>query len=136
MVFPDWTLSEERIGPDSTYQHCQSTDPYADLRVVEFILSLPSVPWLHQKYIQNRAMQGYLPEQVLTRPKTPAGAIMNSVFQQPNLDWLDDWQAAPALGCYVNRNLVPRIAGRNIINSGIHLRPLKLNHLLAHYQIP
>jgi len=45
--------------------------PYLDLRVLEFMLSVPPVPWGWQKRLIREAMRDRLPPEVLARPKTP-----------------------------------------------------------------
>jgi len=45
--------------------------PFLDLRVLEFMLSVPPVPWGWKKRLVREAMRGRLPEEVLTRRKTP-----------------------------------------------------------------
>ncbi len=46
--------------------------PYLlDLRVLEFMLSAPPVPWGWKKRLVREAMRGRLPAEVLARKKTP-----------------------------------------------------------------
>ena len=45
--------------------------PYLDLRVLNFLLSVPPIPWARRKLLVRRAMQGILPEAVLSREKSP-----------------------------------------------------------------
>ncbi|MBX9945273.1 MAG: hypothetical protein K2Y40_14410 [Reyranella sp.] len=45
--------------------------PYLDLRVLEFLLSVPPVPWAREKLLMRQAMRGRLPAAVLARRKTP-----------------------------------------------------------------
>lgn len=45
--------------------------PYLDLRVLEFMLSVPPVPWGWKKRLVREAMRGWLPAEVLARKKTP-----------------------------------------------------------------
>ncbi len=45
--------------------------PYLDLRVLEFMLSVPPVPWGWNKRLIRKAMRGRLPPEVLGRRKTP-----------------------------------------------------------------
>ncbi|WP_296328828.1 asparagine synthase-related protein [Reyranella sp.] len=45
--------------------------PYLDLRVLEFMLSVPPVPWGWNKRLIRGAMRGRLPAEVLARRKTP-----------------------------------------------------------------
>jgi len=45
--------------------------PLLDLRLLQFLLRLPPVPWCANKELARKAMKGYLPDAVLHRPKTP-----------------------------------------------------------------
>ena len=45
--------------------------PFLDLRLVSFMLGVPSVPWMHDKELMRLAMRGRLPGEVLRRPKVP-----------------------------------------------------------------
>ncbi len=44
--------------------------PLLDLRILRFLLRLPSVPWCVEKELLRKAMKGHLPDTVLHRPKT------------------------------------------------------------------
>ena len=48
--------------------------PYLDLRVLQFLLSVPPVPWARRKLVLREAMRGRLPAAVLERRKTPLAA--------------------------------------------------------------
>jgi asparagine synthase (glutamine-hydrolysing) len=58
---------------DSTYSGIpiEWRHPYIDLRVLEFMLRVPPLPWSRHKAILREAMRGKLPREVLKRPKTP-----------------------------------------------------------------
>jgi asparagine synthase (glutamine-hydrolysing) len=45
--------------------------PYLDSRVVLFGLSLPNMPWTCDKYLLRRLGRGALPDEIISRPKTP-----------------------------------------------------------------
>lgn len=45
--------------------------PYLDLRVVNFMLSVPPIPWGWKKYLIREAMRTRLPQEILDREKTP-----------------------------------------------------------------
>ena len=45
--------------------------PLLDLRLLRFLLRLPSVPWCANKELARKAMTGWLPNAVLQRRKTP-----------------------------------------------------------------
>jgi asparagine synthase (glutamine-hydrolysing) len=53
-------------GTPLTFRH-----PYFDLRVLAFLLSVPTIPWARHKRLIRVAMQGSLPKEVLSRDKTP-----------------------------------------------------------------
>jgi len=48
--------------------------PYLDLRVLEFLLSVPPVPWARRKLVVREAMRGRLPAELLDRPKAALSA--------------------------------------------------------------
>jgi asparagine synthase (glutamine-hydrolysing) len=43
-----------------------------DIRLVDFLLAIPPVPWFVDKHILRVTMRDVLPEAVRQRPKTPA----------------------------------------------------------------
>jgi asparagine synthase (glutamine-hydrolysing) len=45
--------------------------PFLDLRVLEYMISLPPVPWAWRKHLLRQAMGGTLPAEVLLRNKSP-----------------------------------------------------------------
>jgi len=45
--------------------------PLLDLRLLQFLLRLPPVPWCVAKELVRKVMKGHLPDAVLQRPKTP-----------------------------------------------------------------
>ena len=54
----------------STLAHLEMRHPFADIRLLRFLLAVPVLPWCRNKYLIRRAMRGTLPERVLNRPKT------------------------------------------------------------------
>jgi asparagine synthase (glutamine-hydrolysing) len=44
--------------------------PLLDLRMLRFLLRVPPVPWCMEKELLRKAMQGILPEEIRSRPKT------------------------------------------------------------------
>lgn len=68
-VFADYEF-EESLGP-LVLRH-----PFLDLRVLEFMLSIPTLPWAREKMLLREAMRGRLPEEVLARNKVPNEATL------------------------------------------------------------
>jgi len=110
----------------------EQRDPYLDTRVVEFVLSLPALPWLFNKDILRRAMAAKLPAEVIERPKTPLGMLQHSLLELPGSQWVDDWQSSPALLQYVDREKIPQLVGGSCdpAASYVNVRPLLLQRWL------
>jgi len=76
--------------------------PLLDLRLVEYCLSLPPLPWCIRKEILRASMKGVLPESVRQRPKTPLGGFPYvERLQQPESRWVDNLATGTALQTYV-----------------------------------
>ncbi|NBB23606.1 hypothetical protein GVM20_00520 [Porphyrobacter sp. SLTP] len=68
---PLWQLMFERFDAEGERLGIEWRHPYMDLRVLEFLLATPPIPWARRKMLIRRAMEGKLPEEILRRPKTP-----------------------------------------------------------------
>jgi asparagine synthase (glutamine-hydrolysing) len=80
--------------------------PFLDLRVLEFMLSVPPVPWARNKLLMRQAMQGRLPREILDRPKTP---LADSPIEKPIRELgLGDLEADGFIEKYVDIESVPR----------------------------
>lgn len=78
-VFGDYEF-EESLGP-LVLRH-----PFLDLRVLQFMLSVPTVPWARDKLLIREAMRGRLPKEVLARKKAAiTEAAVTSPFQRHGL---------------------------------------------------
>jgi len=96
--FADFAF-EEALSP-LRWEH-----PFFDLRVLQFMLGVPPVPWGWNKALVREAMKGWLPDAVLRRPKTGV-----PVF--PTVVALARHGAPPLLAparleAYVDRRLLP-----------------------------
>lgn len=80
--------------------------PFLDLRVLQFMLSVPPVPWAWKKRLIREAMKGRLPDAVVQRPKTPlafnARAEMIRRHGRPQLS------GSATLKSYVEPELLPQ----------------------------
>ena len=72
--------------------------PFLDLRLLEFMLSVPPVPWAREKLLLREAMHGRLPDEILARKKTPLAGSMqaqpirdNGLPALPPNDWLSQY---------------------------------------------
>jgi len=117
----------EAIGVAAEIRH-----PFADLRMLRYMLAVPAIPWARDKYLIRRAMRKVLPAPVLKRPKTP-------------LTGDPQWEAALRLGLprllpqaglasYVDPARVPVQADQDMMTFWTNLRPRTLNYWLGNLQ--
>ena len=72
--------------------HTDIRHPYLDLRVLQYLLALPVMPWCRDKAVVRQAMARELPNQILRRRKTPVAG--NPDFERVEILWT----AAPRRG--------------------------------------
>jgi asparagine synthase (glutamine-hydrolysing) len=111
--------------------------PFFDLRLLNFLLALPALPWCSDKELLREAAQGILPDAVRLRRKSPLRADpLIALLQRPESAWVDSFEAAPELGRYVERRLIPKVFGeKDVWKAWIHLRPLSLNSWLRSNEV-
>jgi asparagine synthase (glutamine-hydrolysing) len=80
MMSPDWNKDDFAMNGDLTAP--EERDPFLDLRLVEFVLSLPPMPWLYKKHILRQSMRSSLPKAVIKRPKQMLGNLASSLIDQ------------------------------------------------------
>jgi len=68
---PIWSALFSGFDDDERQAPFVWRHPYLDLRVLEFLLSVPPVPWARRKLLLRQAMRGRLPREVLERRKAP-----------------------------------------------------------------
>lgn len=135
---PVWQAFFESNDPGVTRVPVEHRLPLLDLRVVDYLLKIPPLPWCPNKEIFRQAMRDTLPEPVRRRSKTPLSFDPYEVrLRRPDARWVDDFVPAPELAQYVNRAAIPRVAGsacKRNESSSSHLRPLSLNFWLQSLQ--
>jgi asparagine synthase (glutamine-hydrolysing) len=71
LASPEWAFCALTQHPSWTGVDLEFRYPFLDLRLVEFLLSVPAVPWADEKELLRVANEGRLPAEVLRRPKAP-----------------------------------------------------------------
>ncbi len=99
LIGPDWNADDLFMAPDFTL--ALERDPFLDLRLVEFIFAIPTLPWLFQKDILRRSMAPLLPHKIIKRPKTPLGDLGHSLSAKLENSWINDWTPSNNLFQYV-----------------------------------
>jgi asparagine synthase (glutamine-hydrolysing) len=129
----EWANTFELYDPGNSPRPVEARHPFFDVRLLEFLLSLPTLPWCVGKQMIREGMAGFLPKEVLRRRKAPlAGDPVVELLKQPQSGWVDSFQPTSELLHYVNPSRIPSIVGRQNFssNSWLHLRPLILDHWL------
>jgi asparagine synthase (glutamine-hydrolysing) len=84
--------------------------PFLDLRVLQFLMSVPTVPWKNQKHLLRTAMSGSLPETILHRPKAPlAGDPEEASGAEFPIEWQESMRRSPELEKYFSTKSGPLI---------------------------
>lgn len=129
---PSWPSLFEGYDPEVTGIPVEVRHPFFDLRLLNFLLALPALPWCSDKELLREAARGVLPDVVRLRRKSPLPADPLVAFlQQKESVWVDSFEAAPELGRYVERSRIPKVfREKDAWTAWIHLRPLSLNFWL------
>jgi asparagine synthase (glutamine-hydrolysing) len=98
-----WTSLFEGYDPGATRLNLEVCHPFLDLRLIEYLLAIPAVPWCVNKHILRCAMKNKLPEAVLNRHKTGlAGDPALQLVRRASVRWLDSFEVSPQLRAFVN----------------------------------
>jgi len=133
---PIWTALFEGYDPGATKLPLELRHPFIDLRLVEYLLAIPTVPWRVNKHILRLALKDKLPEAVINRPKTPlAGDPALQLVRHASVRWLDSFEVNPQLRAFVNLNLRRPLADEQT-SDGLwaSLRIFALNYWLTNSQ--
>src|SRR6185503_14012497 len=85
-----WTSLFEGYDSGATGLDLDVRHPFLDVRLVEYLLAIPTEPWCVNKHILRRAMSDKLPAAVLNRPKTGLmGDPALQLVRRASVRWLD-----------------------------------------------
>ena len=128
-----WAPLFEGYDPGSTRLPLEVRHPFIDVRLVEYLLSIPTKPWCVNKHILRCAMKDRLPDAVLNRPKTPlAGDPALQLTRRAGVRWLDNFEVTPQLTRFVNLSQRRSLAEETPNELWANLRVFALNHWLTH----
>jgi asparagine synthase (glutamine-hydrolysing) len=131
LMQPSWALDD--IFRDDWKLSPDYSDPYLDVRMVELIMTIPTLPWLFRKHVLRRAMADRLPQTVLQRPKTLLGTLDMTLLDQTPVDEINNWDRNAELNQYVKADKVQKFSKpyRDKGYAHIDLRALFLNNWLS-----
>src|ERR1044072_7933089 len=128
-----WAPLFEGYDPGATRLPLEVRHPFIDVRLVDYLLSIPAVPWCAQKHILRRAMKDRLPPAVLHRPKTPLAIDpVLHLTRRAVVRWLDHFEVTPQLTHFVNLSSRRSPAEETPNALWARLRVFALNHWLTH----
>jgi asparagine synthase (glutamine-hydrolysing) len=106
LITPYWPFLFEMHEPGVTFSPVEVRYPFFDLRLVNYLLSIPPLPWCLKKEILRAAMRGLLPEPVRLRPKAPlVGSPSLQLFMRRDKHWIKrHLVSSPRLMSFVNLN--------------------------------
>jgi asparagine synthase (glutamine-hydrolysing) len=135
MTEPYWLAILECLDAGFTGVPVDHRHPLLDLRIVEFCLSLPAIPWCIDKHLFREAVRDQLPEPIRLRPKSPLGGDplppLIRRYRERQGDALD---LHPSMGRYLDISQKAAIIDElGTDGYWFSLRALTLNFWLNHY---
>ena len=98
-----WTSLFEGYDRGATKLNLDVRHPFLDIRLIEYLLSIPTKPWCVNKHILRCAMSNKLPAAVLNREKTGLmGDPALQLVRRASVRWLDSFEVNPQLRAFVD----------------------------------
>ena len=129
MLIPQWTSMFEGADPGVTRSRSEVCYPFLDLRLVDFLLSVPVFPWTYKKRLARRALAGRLPAEILLRPKTPIYDDPVNAQLKTKIDWLPPATSDSMILEFVNLSKPPLCDTMNSENTRLYCLSLWLRGL-------
>ena len=132
LFLPQWDFMFRQESAGITRQPVEVRYPFLDLRLVNYLLAIPSLPWFFRKYLLREAMRGRLPEAIRTRPKTPfRGESLLAALQRGGGGAIAEMQPSPRLNHYISESWPASLAGKmSAEEAWLKVRPVCLNFWL------
>jgi len=129
---PFWPDLFEAHDANVTRVPVEVRHPFFDLRLMDFLLALPRLPWCCDKHLLRESARDVLPDAVRLRRKSPLRADpLLKLLERPEAVWVNRFQPVPELQQYVVRGRIPEVLGeKDSWTAWVHLRPLSLNYWL------
>lgn len=133
-----WTALFEGYDPGATRLNLEVRHPFLDLRLIEYLLAIPTEPWCVNKHILRCAMRDKLPQAVLDRTKTGLGGDPAlQLVRRASVRWLDSFEVSPQLRAFVNLDRRRPIAEEETPDAlWASLRVFALNYWLTKLPTP
>lgn len=120
---------------NSEFTFAEERDPFLDLRLIEFLFAIPSLPWFFKKHILREAMAELLPTEILRRPKTLLGNIQERFMRETASAWIKRWEPSYHLSVYLDKKkAVTYLREEDQQSNYLGLRTLTLDMWLSAFQ--
>jgi asparagine synthase (glutamine-hydrolysing) len=131
---PVWLTVFEGNDPGVSLFPVEVRNPFFDVRLVNYLLAIPPLPWFADKELVRVAMRGHLPEAIRRRPKAPLAGFPEVEQCRTGIEQqVDGFDPHPRLTAYVERDVIPRLTGDGDPTTfSANLRPLSLNYWLRY----
>jgi asparagine synthase (glutamine-hydrolysing) len=132
---PIWPAILEQEDANFTGFPVEVRYPFFDLRLVEFLLALPPLPWCVNKHLSRQAMANLLPEAVRKRRKAPVSEdVLTAHLRARGSRPVHAVSIPPALNCYIDNDKLPPVEG--LLSSAdrlwLRMAPVSLGLWLEH----
>jgi asparagine synthetase B (glutamine-hydrolysing) len=112
LALPQWTSMFEVQDPGVTHCNVEVCYPFLDLRIVEYLLAIPTFPWLYRKDLIRKAMRGRMHEASLLRRKTPLPASpVTSQLRDKRADSNHSWTLDGRTNAFVSSSMINSSCG-------------------------
>jgi asparagine synthase (glutamine-hydrolysing) len=103
-----------------------------DIRLVDYLLAIPPVPWFVDKNILRETMRNILPEAVRQRPKTPAAGEPVVELSRAFESRLGSFEPSSELSRFADVTVLRQEETGSDNNVWLRLRMFALNRWLEH----
>jgi asparagine synthase (glutamine-hydrolysing) len=129
---PFWPDAFDALDAGVTGIPVEVRHPFFDLRLMNYLLSLPRLPWCSDKHLLREAGREFLPREVRLRRKSPLQADpLLALLRIQGLRVAGNFEARPELAQYIRTNRIPQVIdATDSWAAWVHLRPRSLNYWL------
>jgi asparagine synthase (glutamine-hydrolysing) len=129
-----WASLFEGYDPGSTRLALELRHPFIDVRLLRYVVSLPSIPWCVNKHILRCALSERLPQAILNRPKTPLASNPTlHLDHSASVRCPDRFEVNSQLARFIDLNRHrTRADQQTAAGHWADLRVFALNHWLTH----
>jgi asparagine synthase (glutamine-hydrolysing) len=115
LTSPVWAAVFDAFDPGWTGLALESRHPLMDMRVLDVLANLPTIPWCVGKEFFRACLRGVLPKEVLNRPKT---VLRAQPFRAKHHNYRERWeknfQFAPEIAQFVDTAVIPMLQSPSI----------------------